>query len=124
MQIAIHLVRALIGVLERAGVSRERFLAEAGLDPRSVDDGSVRLPVDVYQRSVDAALAVSGEPALGLRMGEHSSSAMFDVLGPLAEHAGTLRQAIDTMNRYAPLMAEGNAPRLHETGALASIRFS
>lgn len=124
MQVSILMVRALIGVVERTGISRERFLAAAGLDPRLIDDGNARLPLGTYQRSIEAALAISGDPAFGLHMGEQASSAMFDVLGPLAEHAATLREGIDTMTRYSRLMAEGHEPRMHEDGELASIRFA
>ena len=123
MQISILMVRALIGVVERAGASRERFLAAAGLDPRLLEDGSARLPLGVYQRTVAAALEVSGDPAFGLHMGEQASSAMFDVLGPLTEHAATLREGIETMTRYSKLVAEGHDPRLHVVGELATIRF-
>src|SRR5688572_5810501 len=124
MQVSILMVRALIGVVERTGISRERFLAAAGLDARTIDDGNARLPLGSYQRAMAAALSLSGDPAFGLHMGEQASSAMFDVLGPLAEHAATLREGIETMTRYSRLMAEGHEPRVHEDGALASIRFA
>lgn len=123
MQVSILMVRALLGVVERRGASRERFFSAAGIDPRLLDDGQARLPVGAYQRSIEAALAVSGDPAFGLHMGEQTHSAMFDVLGPLAEHASTLRHGIESMNRYSRLMADGHDPQLYEEGERAAIRF-
>jgi AraC-like DNA-binding protein len=123
MQVSILMVRALVGVIERAGASRDRFLSVAGIDQHLIDDGDVRLPVVDYMRSIDAALLVSGDPAFGLHMGEQARSVMFDVVGPLAEHAATLRQGIETMARYSRLLAEGHEPELREKRDVAAIRF-
>jgi AraC-like DNA-binding protein len=123
MQVSILMVRALAGVIERSGASRERFLSVAGIDPRWIDEGTMRLPIADYVRAIDAAIAVSGDPAFGLHLGEQARSAMFDVLGPLTEHAGTLRQSIVTSGRYARLLAEGHELELHEAGDTASFRI-
>ena len=118
------MVRALVGVIERAGASRDRFLEVAGVDPRSLENGELRLPVTDYLRCVDAALSVSGDPAFGLHMGEQARSVMFDVVGPLAEHAATLRQGLETSVRYSRLMAEEQGPELREHGDVAAMRFT
>lgn len=123
-QVSILMVRALVGVVESAGATRDQFFAASGLDPRVLEDGNAWLPISTYQHSIDAAISVSGDPAFGLHMGERASTAMFDVLGPLAAHASTLRHCVDTMTRYSRLVAEGYEPRLHEAGKQASIRFA
>ncbi len=115
--------RALVGVVERSGVSRDRFLVAAGIDPQLIEDGRMRLTMEAYQRAIDAAIAVSGDPAFGLHMGEQATSAMFDVIGHLAEHAETLRQSLQIATRYSRLMAEGHEPELCETGELAAFRL-
>lgn len=124
MLVSILMVRALAGVIERSGASRERFLAEAGIDPRWIEEGTMRLPVAHYVRAIDAALAVSGDPAFGLHMGEQARSAMFDVVGSLTEHAETLRQSIETAGRYARILSEGHEPELREDGETASFRLT
>jgi AraC-like DNA-binding protein len=123
MQVSILMVRALAGVIDRSGASRDRFLSEAGIDPRWLEEGTMRLSMPDYVRAMNAALRVSGDPAFGLHMGEQARSAMFDVLGSLTEHAETLRHGVVAMERYARLMAEDNAPVLHEAGDTAAIRF-
>ncbi len=123
MQVSILMVRALIGVIERAGASRGRFLSLAGIDPQLIEDRDARLRAIDYVRAIDAALTVSGDPAFGLHMGEQVRPVMFDVIGPLAEHAATLRQSVETIVRYARLLAEGYEPELHEHGEAAAIRF-
>jgi AraC-like DNA-binding protein len=127
MQVSILMVRALIGAVERAGGNRDRFLSVAGIEPRWIDEGTMRLALIDYLRVIDAALEVSEDPALGLHMGERARSFMFDVLGPLAEHAATMRESVDAMTRYSKLVAEGHEAELHEDGygedSVASIRF-
>jgi AraC-like DNA-binding protein len=123
MQVSILMVRALAGQVERAGASRDRFLSVAGIDPRWIEEGALRLPVLDYVRAIDAAIEVSADPAFGLHLGEHARSVMFDVLGPLTEQAATLRESIEAAARYARLMAEGHGPELREDDARALIRF-
>lgn len=123
MQVSVFMVRALAGVVERAGASTDRFLAAAGLDRELIEDGRARLPVGAYQRTIAAAIEVSGDPAFGLHMGEQANSAMFDVLGHLAEHAPSLRESLQTAARYSRLMAEGHEPQLSESGEQAAWRL-
>lgn len=123
MEVSIVLVRVLAGAVERAGASRERFLEQAGIDPGWLEDGSVRLPAAHYGRAIDAALAVSGDPALGLHLGEQLRAMMFDVVGPLLEHTTTLRELFDALDRYSKLLAPGQPPMLKEQDDSAWIRF-
>lgn len=123
MHVSIVMVRALAGVVERSGASRQRFLDEAGIEPQWLEDPTRRLSIGEYLRVIDVALAVSGDPAFGLHMGEQARTAMFDVLGPLTELAGTLRQSFEAMQRYAKLMAVGHDPELREDDETAAIRF-
>jgi AraC-like DNA-binding protein len=123
MHVSIVMVRALVGALERAGVSRDRFFTEAGLDPLWIDDATRWLTLPEYMRAIEAGLTVSGDPALGLHLGEHVRPVMFDVVGPLAEHAATLRETFESIVQYARLITAGDQPELHEQGDLARMRF-
>lgn len=123
MRVSILMVRALVGVLERAGASRERFLSEAHIEPQWIADGTRWLSLPDYVRCVDAALSVSGDPAFGLHLGEQARAVMFDVVGPVAEHAETVRKSIEAIMRYSRLVAQGYEPVLHEQGDQAVLRF-
>ena len=123
MQVSILMVRALLGAVERAGGNQERFLREARLDPDALKQGAMWLELADYLRVLDVALEVSADPALGLHLGEHARSNMFDVVGPLAEQAGTLRESIETAIRYSRILADGHEPRIHEGTHMAAIRF-
>lgn len=118
------MVRAVVEAVERAGVRRDRLLAAAGLDCRQLDDCNARLSLGQYDRVQRAALELSGDEALGLHMGEHVSSAAFDLLGHLAEHAATLRVGIETIARYSRILSEGPFAALIEEGETASVRYA
>jgi AraC-like DNA-binding protein len=124
MQVSILMVRALAKVVVRAGVTHDRFLSAAGLEPALVDDNNARLSLEDYKRVLRAAIAVSGDEAFGLHMGEQTSSTTFDVLGALLERAATLRECIEGISRYSRLVAEGTEAELCESGDTASIRFT
>lgn len=115
-------VRALVAGVEDAGVERARLLAHAGLTAFPLDDPDAELPHADYVRLLRAALATSGDPALGLRMGQRASPGRFDVLVYMTEHSSCLREALGAFLRYGRIVARGPRLELHELGDLASIR--
>jgi AraC-like DNA-binding protein len=123
-QVSMVAVRALAAAVEGVGVERTRFLAEAGLAPAQIENADARVSLADYARARRAALATSGDPALGLHMGEHPSVGAYDVLGSLAEHSRSLREALHMCIRYARIMVEGPRMELTESGESATVRFT
>lgn len=115
-------VRALAGAVEAMGVERARFLAEAGLDAARFDDLNARISQEEYDRVRRAALATTGDPALGLHMGGRPSMSSFDFLGGLAENSGSLREAFQVGVQYARVLVDGARLELHEQGDVATLR--
>lgn len=100
-------VRGLVAAVERAGVERGHFLSEVGVPASLLEDVHARLSLDAYQRVVRLALGRSGDPALGLHMGERASTGTFDALGHLTEHCRNLREALQMSARYAQIVTDG-----------------
>jgi AraC-like DNA-binding protein len=122
-QVSIMAIRALVGAVEGLGVPRARYLAEAGMSEAQLDDRSLRVPISDYDRARRAALNLSGDPGLGLRMGRSANIAAYDVLGQLAEHSGTLRNGLQAVTRYARIVMEGPELAIHEEGDVATLRY-
>jgi AraC-like DNA-binding protein len=122
-QVSIMAVRALVGAIEGLGIPRARYLAEAGISEAQLDDQSLRVSVADYDRARCAALVVSGDPGLGLRMGESANIGAYDVLGHLVEHSGTLRKALHTVTRYARIVMDGPELTVCEEGDAATLRY-
>lgn len=109
-------VRALVAAVEAAGGTREQLLAQAGLSAAELERADARISFDQYGSARRAALIVSADPALGLHMGERANVGAFDVLGYLAEHGSTLRDALHMIIRYARIIMDGQQQELLETG--------
>ena len=122
MRVSILLVRAFAASVERVGVARSRFLAEAGIEPTLLDDMHARISLDEYRRVVRTAYQMTADPAFGLHMGERLQPTSFDVLGPLVENSATLRDALLTAVRYAGFISEGPRLVLHESADTATIQ--
>lgn len=118
------LVRVLVVALERTGIARARYLAEAGLETLKLDDIQARIPLESYWRAVRAAYALSADPAFGLHLGEHLSMTSFDVLGYLTEHSACLRDALSVSVRYARFINRGPRVEFNEHADSATLRVS
>lgn len=122
VRISVLMVRALSAAVERAGVARAAFLAEADIEPSLLDDMHARIPLDHHRRVVRTAYRMTQDPAFGLHMGEQLPVSSFDVLGPLAENSASLRDALLTTVRYAELVSEGPRLALQEQAETATIQ--
>src|SRR4051812_21921386 len=117
------LVRALVDVVERAGVSRAALLDGAAIDPRRLAQTIDRIDLETFARLQVRALDLTGDEALGLHMAEHTSEAAFDLAAHLVAHAPTLRAAVELCSRFERLFMDGAHVRLSERGGDATIRL-
>jgi AraC-like DNA-binding protein len=117
------LVRAVISVVERAGASRQPYLVLTGIDPALVERDDARIDLTTYVRALEAAIEVTGDPALGLQLGQRASASMYHVVAHLAETAKTLGEAIDMILRYSGILAVGFEPCLIEQEDLVAWRL-
>jgi len=116
------LIRVLTDAVEAAGVDRDQWLAAAKFDARRLEDSDGRVAVDEYVRLRAVALELSGDPALGLHLGEASNSVAYDVIGHLAAHAPTLRHGLETVMRFGAIIDEdGTNWALEESGDTALV---
>ncbi len=99
------------------------MLADSGLETCELDDVHAFLPLSHYHRAVLAAIEHTGDPALGLHMGERSSMGSFDVLGHLSEQSGSLREALEVGVRYARIVSDGPRLELYEDAETATLRL-
>lgn len=116
MYVSIAIVRAILDSLRQQGVATPEFCSRIGLQPEEFSDPTHRLPVNRVDSIVRAAIAVTGDPALGLHVGESAPVGALHVVGHLLANSGSLREAIQLYVRYAPLIVESSRWRLVEQG--------
>lgn len=79
------------------------LLEQFGLDPARLAQPLARLSIPRYMRLGHAAIALTGNPALGLRMGQLSRLSQVGLAGVTAAQAPTVREAHAPWIRFEPL---------------------
>jgi AraC-like DNA-binding protein len=108
-------VRGLADALELSQFEVSELLSAHGLDALAMG-GRHAISVSKYERFVEAALDRTGEPALGLLLGERIGLAAFGIVGHLVAVARNLREAVGALLRHERLLGEGFQARLQEEG--------
>ena len=101
--LAIQYVRLIAEQLERMGVSLDHWLALSGIRPQQLTDEAFVLELDAFRSLALDALRLSGEPALGLMVGERLGVQAHGALGYAAMSSRTIREVLDLIQRYIGL---------------------
>lgn len=120
MNVSILIVRPLLEAVAANGVPIDRLLSAASFDAARLDDVEGRLEVSELDHLQEVALALTGDPALGIHMGERASAPAYDIIGYLGTHASTLRECIETLLRYSRIVTD-LSPILEESDDVATI---
>src|SRR5690348_3330880 len=117
------MVRALIEVVERAGVPRHEFLRTVALTEVRLSNGDERFTLQEFDVIQRAALELTRDETLGFRLAEHASQAAFAVVGNLVSLAPTLRDALELVSQFGGLLFGEAHQRLEEFIDVARVRY-
>lgn len=106
----------LLNYLRRAGSAHADALAPAFA-------GSEHLSSECWLALYEQAIALSGDPALPLRVGASVRSSDYSMLGFAAMSCTTLGKAIEVMLRYERLLQDVNATALALDGDWAELQW-
>jgi AraC-like DNA-binding protein len=99
----VQYLRQIADVLGGMGVDVDRWLRQSRLTRAQLDDASLALAYPAFHKLALDALTMSHEPALGLLIGERLTASSHGMLGYAALSSGTIRQALELVERYVPL---------------------
>jgi AraC-like DNA-binding protein len=99
----VQYLRQIADLLGGMGVDVDRWLARSRLSREQLNNPSLALAYPTFQGLAHDALTMSREPALGLLIGERLLANSHGMLGYAALSSGTIRQALELVERYAPL---------------------
>lgn len=98
---------AIVQALELGGVDCASLFAELGMDYAALNDPDARFPQDAMTRLWQRAVALSGNPAIGLNMAQVVRPASFHVVGYALMSSRNLRDGFTRLVRYQRIIGEG-----------------
>jgi AraC-like DNA-binding protein len=124
MYVSIAMVRVIVAELHRQGIAEASFLAIADVRRDELADPTRLIPVGRYDEIVRVAHRMSGDPDLGLHVGDSAPTGGAHVVGQILYHCSSVRDAIALFIRYAPLVFEGARLALREEAGSAGLSWA
>lgn len=103
--LSVGFTQPLAAALRAKGHDPQPLLQQFGLDTARLSEPRARLSIPRFMRLGHSAIALCGDPALGLDMGRHSHPSQVGLAGICAAQAPNLREAARTLTRFEPLYA-------------------
>ena len=123
--LSVGFVQQLADAVRSCGHDPLPLLDQYGLDAARLSQPMARLSIPRYMRLGHSAIALTGDPALGLRMGQLSRLSQAGLAGVTAAQAPTVREAARTLIRFEALYGSNyrGQSSLHEDAQGAWLRF-
>ena len=102
-RLPMQYIRQIAEQVGDMGADRQGWLEAHALHEAQLDQASYVAPYPCFQRLIEDALQVTGEPAFGLLLGERLVVNTHGILGYAAMNSATLRQAVQLVERYIGL---------------------
>lgn len=123
--LSVGFVHGLADAVRRFDQDPTPLLEQYGLDSARLAEPRARLSIPRYMRLGHAAIQLTGEPGLGLSMGQHTRMSQVGLAGVTAAQAPNVREAARAMIRFEPLYAYNyrGQSSFHEDACGAWLRF-
>ncbi|KMN17800.1 AraC family transcriptional regulator [Pseudomonas weihenstephanensis] len=123
--LSVGFVQQLADAVRSYDHDPQPLLNQYGLDAARLSQPLARLSIPRYMRLGHAAIALTQQPALGLRMGQLSRLSQAGLAGVTAAQAPTVREAARTLIRFEALYGSNyrGQSSLHEDARGAWLRF-
>jgi AraC-like DNA-binding protein len=116
-------VLPVIRALQELGYDGERALELAGLQHAQLAGALARVPCDAEFAVWDAAVEVSGDPLIGLRIAERVRTGDLAAYEYLLRSTANLRAALTLANRFMRVVDDLTRLSLFEVGTTARMRM-
>jgi AraC-like DNA-binding protein len=115
---------AHVSAMDALGVDTARILEMVGLRRECFADPGGRFPTGLQFALWDATLKLTGDPAIGLRVGQRMSCDAFGAFGYALTHSGSLRELIGRAQKFARLIDDLGCVDVLSQGELVRVRLS
>lgn len=116
----------LVGIrdaLAAREIDSEELLLEAGLVPRALDDPSNEVPLDSVALLMELAADRANDPGFGLTLAESYPLGASGLLDYLMLHANSMREALESITRFAALMFQPSSLTFREEPDVARLSW-
>src|SRR5476651_2450434 len=122
---SVGFVHTLADAIQSHGLDPQPLLLQYGLDAARLAEAGARLSIPRYMRLGHAAIQLTGDPGLGLRMGQLSRLSQAGLAGVTAAQAPNVREAARTLTRFEALYGSNyrGQSSFHEDAEGAWLRF-
>ncbi|BAN51218.1 AraC family transcriptional regulator [Metapseudomonas resinovorans] len=110
--VSVAYLQGLVEHVGQAGVSAAELLGHVQLTPATLAQRDARIAARAYLELLGQAERLSGDPRLGLHLGEAVRPGYYGVLGYLLMSCATLADALHRQARYAALVGDLGRVRL------------
>ncbi|MFJ2687078.1 AraC family transcriptional regulator [Pseudomonas sp. NPDC087342] len=123
--LSVGFVHSLADAVRSHGADPQPLLDQYGLDAARLGEACARLSIPRYMRLGHGAIQLTGDPALGLRMGQLSRLSQAGLAGVTAAQAPTVREAARCLIRFEALYGSNyrGQSSFHEDAKGAWLRF-
>ncbi|PMV24808.1 MULTISPECIES: AraC family transcriptional regulator [unclassified Pseudomonas] len=101
--LSVGFVHSLADAISSHGLDPQPLLLQYGLDSARLAEAGARLSIPRYMRLGHAAIQLTGDPGLGLRMGQLSRLSQAGLAGVTADQAPNVREAARALTRFEAL---------------------
>lgn len=123
--LSVGFVHSLADAVRSHDLDPQPLLEQYGLDAARLSEAGARLSIPRYMHLGHSAIQLTGDPALGLRMGQLSRLSQAGLAGVTAAQAPTVREAARCLIRFEALYGSNyrGQSSLHEDAQGAWLRF-
>lgn len=104
--LSVGFVHSIAATIEQHGCNAADLFARFELNPERLAQPHTRLSIPRYMRLGHAAIQLTGNPALGLAIGQQLLLSHLGLAGVTAAQAPTVRAAARCISRFEPLYAQ------------------
>jgi AraC-like DNA-binding protein len=121
--VSVIFIRELVAALESQGRSTDALLTQLEIDRTALADLRTRVSEQDFELAVEHVSSELGDDALGLTVGERAPEHTLQLVSSLLLSCSSLREALNTLASYAPLIADELQFELREGNDTARLSF-
>ena len=120
--VSVRVVKALIEIVEQAGIPAAQFLAGAEFDPEQLQAADGRMSRSKIYPLCELAMELTGDLALGLHWAETMGESTFVPISHLIAHSATLRQGFEALAQFSRLLSDQASYQFVEQEDTVTVR--